>query len=128
MKWYITYCSKEKKMNAGLLPALERYHDLRIEKVKLFADTDREDFRILSGEFGLLKANDEIPWYDHLLQPEEIEKMAEKVARQLLSEETPEEVLFFMQSPRVDAYALRYAQVMELAAELAGLKIRLVEL
>jgi hypothetical protein len=54
--------------------------------------------------------------------------MAEKVARQLLSEATPEEVLFFMQSPRVDANALRYAQVMELAAELAGVKIRLVEL
>jgi len=128
MKWYITYCSKEKKMNAGLLSALERYHDSRIDKVKLFANTDAEQFRILSGEFGLLKATNEIPWYDHLLQGDEIESMAEKVAAQFLAAEKPEEVLFFMQSPHIDPNVLPYAKVMERAGELSGIKIRLVEL
>lgn len=72
----ITYCSRRKSDAPGLLPAVERYSSPRIRLAQKKAAELNADFFILSGQFGLLHAEDPIPWYDHLLQPEEVEDMA----------------------------------------------------
>jgi len=41
------------------------------------------DFRILSGKFGLLHPHEPIPWYDHILTPNEVAAMAKNIAPDL---------------------------------------------
>lgn len=80
---YISLCSKQKQEDAGDLPALQRYTAHRVQDVFHWSRRDAADFRIFSGKFGLLSAKDPVPYYDHLLRPGEVSRMAQKVARQL---------------------------------------------
>ena len=73
-----TYCSKDKRTDAGEIPAVHRYLSQRITRLHR-----RGPMVILSGEYGLLGPDDPIPWYDHLLQSHETEAMTAKVATQL---------------------------------------------
>ncbi len=75
----VTYCSRRKNAASGDLPAIERYESPRIRASSDRAAAMGADFRILSGTFGLLRAEDPIPYYDHLLQPEEVAGMVERV-------------------------------------------------
>ncbi len=77
---YVTYCSKEKDDAPGLLPAARRYRTARIPAAATRAAEDGAEFRIFSGEFGLLSPEDPIPWYDHLLRPDEVPAMAARLA------------------------------------------------
>ncbi len=43
----------------------------------------RVPFLILSGEYGVLDSDEPIPWYDHLLKPEEVEELVTRVVKQL---------------------------------------------
>lgn len=43
----------------------------------------RMDFYILSGEYGLIPPAQPIPWYDHLLQSDEVGQLAERMAGQI---------------------------------------------
>ena len=83
LKAYCTYCSSRKRRNAEPLPACERYLGPRIRNLHAAAWRQGALFLILSGEFGLLRAADPIPWYDHLLKPAEVPTLAERVAGQL---------------------------------------------
>lgn len=65
------------------MPAINRYISPRIEKTMKLAETQNADFLILSGKFGLLRPLDPIPWYDHMLTPDEVSAMAQKIAPQL---------------------------------------------
>jgi len=80
---FITYCSKEKDESSQVLQAIKRYKSNRILKVYEASKLVTTDFIILSGEFGLLKPSDEIPYYDHLLVMEEVNKYTEKLTKQL---------------------------------------------
>ena len=61
-----------------MLPAVERYLSDRISGLHAAGP-----MLILSGEYGLLAPEDPIPWYNHLLQPEEVEGAVPRVADQL---------------------------------------------
>ena len=80
---FITYCSKEKDESNTLLKAVKRYKSNRIQRVYEAAKLLTADFMILSGEFGLLNPGTEIPYYDHLLVMEEVNKYTEKLTKQL---------------------------------------------
>ncbi len=82
MDAFCTYCSAFKSQAPGNIPAIQRYRSLRIQKVGQAAAELGLGFYILSGEFGLLPPQQPIPFYDHLLRPEEVPAMVERVAKQ----------------------------------------------
>ena len=83
MKAVCTYCSGPKRTDDGLLPARDRYMSARIRDLEAAAARDGRLFLILSGEFGLIRAGAPIPWYDHLLRPDESGALAPRVAEQM---------------------------------------------
>lgn len=83
MKAVCTICSKDKRAEAGLLPASQRYLSQRIIDVMKVAKQQNVPFLILSGKFGLIPAEREIPFYDHLLQDREVEELSKMVKRQI---------------------------------------------
>ena len=83
MEVVATICSKEKLTDTKPLPANERYLGSHITFVKQVAEKRRLPFFIVSGVYGLISANEKIPYYDHLLIKSEVEALAEKIATQL---------------------------------------------
>lgn len=79
----VTTCCAEKRPDREPLPAIERYLAPRIAAVRDQARAAGLPFYILSGEFGLLAGHAPIPWYDHALEPEEVEALTERVVLQL---------------------------------------------
>ena len=72
-----------KRQDDGLLPAVERYLSERLRVLWLRGRAQGTPLYILSGEFGLLGAEETIPWYDHLLRPDEVATLAVGVAAKL---------------------------------------------
>jgi hypothetical protein len=83
MKIICTICSKDKNKEEGLLPAYLRYTSSRIAEVKKISDTETSSFYILSGVYGLLKDDENIPYYDHLLLQSEVNTLSPKVEKQI---------------------------------------------
>nr|MEE4266885.1 hypothetical protein [Candidatus Krumholzibacteria bacterium] len=125
MKLVITYCSRPKAKDPGGLPAIERYDSQRIRDLAEMDDLDDGFFLILSGEFALLEAEEYIPWYDHLLTPDEVPEMAVTVADQLLEYE-PEEVVYHTADPAAYPEVQSYFAVMEKACRFAGVPMTTV--
>ena len=115
---YITYCSKNKKKSAKPLSAVERYLSPRIRHVDELARLDMADFRILSGRFGLLRADEQVPWYDHLLKDSEVKQMAERVEPGLSGYR---EAVFFY---REGDYIEPYLETIKRAAEAGKVKFK----
>ncbi len=80
---FCTYCSRDKSDEPNLIPAVQRYQSQRISRVYAAASQVGLEFFILSGEFGLLSAQQPIPWYDHLLLSEEVDELAARMAQQI---------------------------------------------
>jgi len=78
-----SYCSAAKREDDGLLPAVERYLSARLRVLWLRGRAQGTPLFILSGKFGLLGAEEPIPWYDHLLRPQEAAPLAVGVASRL---------------------------------------------
>ena len=70
-----TYCSAGKHNSETPLPAIDLYKSSRITKVFETAEKSNVTFLILSGKYGLIRANEEIGYYDHLLIPSEVESI-----------------------------------------------------
>ena len=78
-----TYCSAPKRTTPDLLPAVERYVSTRITALWQACQEDGRPMLILSGQYGLLRPEDPIPWYDHLMAPEEVADMTARITAQL---------------------------------------------
>lgn len=78
-----TYCSKRKSHESGEIPAIRRYKSERIERVYQAARTLTLPFFILSGRFGLVRPEECIPDYDHLLKPDEVPALATRLVEQM---------------------------------------------
>ncbi|WEL23700.1 DUF6884 domain-containing protein [Candidatus Nanohalovita haloferacivicina] len=83
MALYVTYCSKEKSSEEKEIPAICRYSSSRIQKIFEKSNTKGHHFAILSGKYGLIEPEKEIPYYDKLLMQDEVGKMIPKVRDQL---------------------------------------------
>lgn len=121
---YITYCSKEKNNSPHLLPSINRYVSTRIKKVYELSEKDSVEFRILSGKFGLLKESDLIPWYDHLLQINEVNAMVKKVATVLKKLGFSKVIFFYKDGDYIEPYLLTIKN----AAEIDGIEFETKEL
>lgn len=114
-----TYCSARKDQTEGMLPASARYISERISHVQEVARQSEQRFCILSGEFGLLESDQPIPWYDHLLIPEEVPALVEKVAAQLVEKKIAQ-VDYYTRSLEVDPNSAPYTNTLEAACTKAG--------
>ncbi len=124
---FVTPCSEVKDTAEGLLPAIERYRDSRIGRVRAAAQDNGADFLILSGKFGLLEAVTPIPYYDHLLIAPEVLAHAAQVARQLRQRQVVR-LVFFSDSPEKDPLLLPYLACLEEAGEQAGVAVTFLTL
>lgn len=122
MKLVITYCSGPKRRDPGGLPAIERYESPRIRRL---AEAGEGFFMILSGEFALLEAEQLIPWYDHLLEENEVMEMAVTVADQIIEYE-PSEVEYHTADPEAFPLVRPYLQVMDKACRFAGVPLDII--
>ncbi len=86
-------CSQAKHREPEFIPALERYDGTFFRVLKRYlrhdqAMRDELEISILSAEFGLLKAAEEIPYYDRLMSARraaELRPQIEDALKQLLS-------------------------------------------
>ena len=65
---FITSCSRNKRRDNELLPAVKRYKSSRITWVCKAARASGAQFRSLSGKYGLITAGGKIPYYDQRLE------------------------------------------------------------
>ena len=121
---YATYCSADKREDAGPLPAIERYQSDRIVGVHRMAEAAGARFAILSGEFGLIPPSAPIPHYDRLLAVDEVSAMAERVAASLTAWSITE-VQWFSVAFEMDPHVARYRDAMAHAAQRVGASFEL---
>lgn len=123
MRVFCTNCSASKDPAKGLVPAFKRYVSSRIVRVQEMAEREGVHFCILSGEFGLVDRDQPLPWYDHLLLPEQVSNLAQKVADQM-ADKGITRVDYYTVSPQVDPKIVPYLNVIEKACRVAGAELR----
>ena len=114
-----SYCSAPKRDDDGLLPAIERYRSERLRGLWALGRSLGAPLFILSGRFGLLAADEPIPWYDHLLPAAEVPAMTARVSGQLRAHGVAA-VTWHTASPAVAPAVQPYLDVMRAACREAG--------
>jgi hypothetical protein len=127
MMLFATYCSRDKDSRPGDLPAIDRYKSNRIQKIFKAAEAIGAEFRILSGKYGLLEDSEVIPFYDHLLDEEEIPNITKIIVKQL-SQINPSHIVFFSRSVQIDPCVAPYQSAMEKACQEMGIKFTIMEI
>jgi len=127
VKVICSYCSAAKRLDEEPLPALVRYRSERLRKLWAQGRATGTPLFILSGEYGLLAAESPIPWYDHLLAPEEVAPLALRVAAQLRAAGITE-LEYHTATPAVAPAVAPYLAVARSACERAGASLAVVEL
>ena len=124
MELFATYCSAEKDGAEGELPAIERYTSERIQGVAAAAKGAQAKFGIMSGQSGLITGEHPLPYYDHLLQPEEVSTRAEGAVETLRAWGITR-IRWFSVAFEMDPNVGRYRDVMTQAATACGIEIEL---
>lgn len=127
MTVFSTYCSAEKELGDSPLPAIQRYRSDRIKRIYSAALTCGVGFFILSGEFGLLKPNELIPYYDHLLAADEVETHRFKVTEQI-KQYGITQIIFFTLPVALDQTLAAYHDCLRLACQTASINLSFVEI
>ncbi len=122
----VTYCSREKDRSAGFLPAVDRYLSSRIRVSHEAALLLETDFLILSGLYGLLEPDRDIPEYDHLLTVEQVPAHAGRIESQL-RESGMGRVIFITRTLAADSGTGPYREVMRLACADAKVGFEILE-
>ena len=113
---YVTYCSKKKDTKEGSIPAIERYDSDRIRWVFNLSDKDKVDFAILSGVLGLVTPNEKIPYYDHKMNEDDVERIA-KLIKLFLNEEKYEKIVYFTENPHSEPVLKNYYKSLKRAID-----------
>ena len=122
MTYFCTYCSARKDKREGLLPAIERYKDERINHIYDGAMAIGVGFLILSGEYGLIRSKDKIPYYDHRLMAEEVEAIARKMVIQLKRLHATQ-IVYFTESLEKDRQVGPYLRAIQIACDRASVAL-----
>ena len=124
MKYYCTICSKEKRKDRELLPAIERYLSSRIKNVYEKASIDNTKFLIFSGEYGFIHPYSLIPYYDHLFLDKEIETFLPLLKQQNIFWEITD-LDCFMEKEKSPGWRAYYKMLNRFAEE-ENIKIRFI--
>ena len=128
MKIYCTICCKEQRTDKRLIEANKRYISDRIQKIDHKSKEDKVEFRVLSSKFGLLKPEEKIPYYDHILMMEEISDLSKMVQQQLLSQKI-DKVIFFAKNPIKHPYWKPYIALIKSSCkgQMINLEIKYID-
>ncbi|MBU0742947.1 YaaA family protein [bacterium] len=124
---WCTCCSAAKREDLGPLPALERYQDPRIHDLAERAGAAGTGFLILSGEYGLLRPDDPIPWYDHLLLADDVDELVGRVTGQLGDLDVTS-IVFHTVDPAPEPQLRPYLETISEACRRAGVDLEIVTL
>lgn len=83
MKCFITICSKKKDNSPLLLPAHLRYLAPHVEQTYEKAKELNIPFYILSGKYGLVSGDENIPYYDYYLEVDKVDELSDIVGEQI---------------------------------------------
>lgn len=118
---YVTYCSGKKDKKEDSIPAIERYKSDRIRWVYNLSIRDKADFAILSGLLGLLYPDEKIPYYDHKMNKDDVERIA-KLIRWFLREEKYEKIVYFTENPQGEPVLRNYYKSLKKATRELGIE------
>ncbi len=104
MKIICTICSRVKREDDGLLPARVRYAAPHIAATEKIAQEKGESFYILSGKYGVISGDMEIPNYDYYLETSASEPLSRVIAEQLKSAGVTEIDFYTEQKPTWASY------------------------
>lgn len=116
MRVVVTTCCAEKSKLPGLIPAKDRYLSKRIDSVLNEAKSNGVEFFILSGKYGLIHSNFEIPYYDEALLQNKVDDLLPLVQQQLKDNEI-DTITFFGENPAHHKDWVPYYTVIERACE-----------
>lgn len=121
MEFLCTACCAEKRTDEGLLPARERYLSSRIAGLVAESEETGRPLLILSGRYALIGAEEEIPFYDELLEAESVSGLEPLVVRQLAEVEATS--LVFVARARSTPGWEPYFDLIERACRKAGVAL-----
>jgi hypothetical protein len=110
-----TICCREKDRSEGVLPAIRRYKSKRIDTVAGLARDAGRPLAILSGKYGLIDADEPIPYYDKLMGEGDLgEIIAKNIA--FLEKNNVGKVIFLCPDPAIDPHVQPYLRSIQAAA------------
>lgn len=121
MEFLCTICCKDKRIDPGLLPAIQRYVSERIAFVHQESLRLRKPMLILSGKYGLLSPETPIPWYDQKLEKDAVPALVPVIAEQLEKEGVTQ--ITFYGHPKTDKDWYPYHAALEQACKLQNIEI-----
>jgi hypothetical protein len=124
VRFVLTTCCADKRDDVGPLPAVERYRSPRIDEARRVAQERGLPLLILSGVYGVLRADEGLPWYDHALQPDEVDALAPQVVARL-RELAVTELVLLLRERSTSGWA-PYHRVVDRAVEELGLNVERV--
>ena len=124
---FCTYCSARKRRGRAKLPAVRRYLSPRIRRIYRMSREAGASFAILSGRFGFLDPYQEIPCYDHLLQPDEVDSILPQMAG-YLKKKGIRRVHFFHDPLEDNPELTPYREAVRKACRRARIPLTMVEL
>jgi cytoplasmic iron level regulating protein YaaA (DUF328/UPF0246 family) len=98
----ILSCSRRKRPDADLMPALERYDGGGFRVLRKLQRTNKLptslDVMILSAQYGLISAATSIAWYDQKMTPQRASELRQDVSQRLRDRlaETPYTEIFML--------------------------------
>lgn len=123
---YSTYCSADKHYSETLLPAIQLYNSVRINKIYEAAKKSTTPFLILSGKYGIVGPNEKISYYDHLLVSSEIENHSDLISMQIKSMKITV-IEFYTNSITKDKNLHPYIDCITRACAKASIKLKIIE-
>jgi hypothetical protein len=121
MEYVCTICCKEKREDNELLPATDRYISERIGFVSRESRRLDKPFLILSGKYGFIDSDFEIPWYDKKLEAEDVAGMVPILTKQLLEKRVS--TIIFYGKPRTTPSWKPYYDALEQSCHQANVAI-----
>jgi hypothetical protein len=119
-----TICSSQKREDEGLLPAYQRYQSQHIIDLREYAEKEGLPLFIISGRYGFISAETEIPYYNHPLLLREVEDFSIRMCSQI-SVQGIREIRFYTKV--VDAW-IPYLRALRYATESAGVVLTITHL
>ena len=94
MTVHITPGSRDKNRARKNLEAIKRYDSERISKAQALATEKDEEFAILSGKYGIIGSEQEIPFHDEMVREMNISELLTHV-KNFLQSKNIDEVIYY---------------------------------